>query len=88
MGIPATQSHLEVAVNSPVGAPRVTRVTVPPEGSAISFFAEASERDLVVDERESNVLRVNTIFTIRLCPVEAFVSYKAEKNIRRVIKPR
>jgi len=53
--------HLEVAVDSPVGAPRVT---APPEGSAIGLFAEASDGDLVVDERESDLFRVNTILVV------------------------
>jgi hypothetical protein len=49
--------HLEETSDSPVGTPRVT---APPEGSAISLYTESSDGDLVVDERESDVLRVDT----------------------------
>jgi hypothetical protein len=49
--------HLEGALNSPVGTPRVT---APPEGGAVSLFTESKDRDLVVDERESHFLGVNT----------------------------
>jgi len=49
--------HLEETVDSPVGTPRVT---APPEGSAVSLNAESSDGDLVVDERESDLLGVDT----------------------------
>lgn len=49
--------HLEEALNSPVGTPRVT---APPERSAISLYTESSDGNLVVDERESHFLGVDT----------------------------
>jgi len=54
----AAHLHLEEAVNTPVGAPRVT---APPEGLLGNLVdTESGDGDLVVDETESHLLRVDT----------------------------
>merc|ERR1712046_555382 len=53
----ATHGHLEETVDTPVSSPRIA---TPPEWSSVSFDSKPSDRDLMVDERESYLLRVDS----------------------------
>lgn len=73
-----TSDHAEEAIVSPVGAPRVAANPVLFSGDGVDTVAD--DGDLVVDQRESDVLLVDAISHVQL-PSRGGVDTAAERSI-------